>query len=272
MTLSYKKTTDIKPKPTRKEAPRPDYHANVVVRVQRLGVKAVRRQLVAGRGPLQDKHLTVPGRIVEGKVYYEENPPKETKWRRQGLINDYDVLSNHYYTAKQAIVFICQEVDKCGKACQRTLTRGTIESIASSGEGIEYLNIGNEHDRNMKRNCWSNPTFCERDKVDKNNYDRGLCHDTATTDKDTNERVTLDVITNNDPSPKARAESDDTKAMNVVFHDVESSPRVHPSYYSHSWWYYYSWYYHVWLWTLVWRMNETRRIGWIPSCCPSCCY
>ena len=51
------------------EAPRPEHPAHVVVRVQRSGVKAVRRQPVPGKGPLQDQHRRMPRRCDEIKAY-----------------------------------------------------------------------------------------------------------------------------------------------------------------------------------------------------------
>ena len=138
VTSCHKKVNDVKPKPTRKEAPRPDNHANVVVRVQRSGVKAVRRQLVTARGPLQDMHLRMPGRSFEGKAYHGENPLKATNWRRQGSASKWGRSSQY---------------DKSTAFFELTYNKPTKEKQSKSEHNWEDTNNDREEKGQTKVDC-----------------------------------------------------------------------------------------------------------------------
>ena len=69
---------------TKEKAPRPDQLATRIARVQRSGVKAVRRQRATGEGPLQDRHLRMPGRRTDTRANRGEKSSWEAHCRRLG--------------------------------------------------------------------------------------------------------------------------------------------------------------------------------------------
>ena len=178
-TTSYQKATDLQGKTTKREAPRPDYHANAVVRVQRLGVKAVRRQLETGRGPLQDKHCRMPEQSDEGKVYYGEKPPKETNWRRQGFANDNDNADDQNYTTDQVIFFIFQARDTCAKVCQNASAMVTVENPKCSKGVLDVCDRQGEHDQYTNM-CVRYERSCRgRMLSEKHDVKQGVCKETV---------------------------------------------------------------------------------------------